>query len=436
MALGEPDAAIACFRNTIAQQPDCFEAHTNLGILLQQRGSLAQAEAAFRLSLAIRPCAETLSNLADLFAKSGRFDESEALYRQSLALQPKPATYSNYGALLACLNREKEAEACFRASLDLAPDNPNTRFNFSYLLLAQGRFMEGWAHLEARHLGKINVPELPFARWEGESLEGKSLLVWPEFGYGDEIQFCRYLPQLKKAGASRIVLACRQALETLFETLVAGADEIWPVENGLPDESFDFWTMPLSIPHHLRTDSDSIPAEVPYLEASRERIEKWRTSMPAEGRMHVGLVWKGNPLHENDARRSLSSLSLLAPLWDIGDIAFVSLQKGAGENEAKHSFLPLAHLGSEIQDFADSAAILSMLDLVISVDTSIVHLAGAMGKPCWAMLPQFKTDWRWLKDRRDSPWYPTLRLFRQAKDGDWESVILEIRDALQAIPAR
>lgn len=435
MASGEPDAAIACFRNAIEQQPDCFEAYTNLGILLQQRGSLAQAEAAFRLSLAIRPSPETLSNLADLFARSGRFDESETLYRQSLALDPKPATYSNYGALLACLKRDKEAETCFRTSLELAPDNPNTRFNFAYLLLAQGRFSEGWENLEARHPGKINVPELPFPRWEGEALEGKSLLVWPEFGFGDEIQFCRYLPLLKEAGASRIALACREELETLFETL-EGADEVWPVKKGLPDEPFDFWTMPLSIPHHLRTGIESIPAEIPYLFAAPERIEKWQGSIPDEGKMHVGLVWKGNPLHENDARRSLSSLSMLSPLWDVENVAFVSLQKGEGENEAKHFFLPLAHLGSEIKDFADSAAILSMLDLVISVDTSIAHLAGAIGKPCWVMLPQFKTDWRWLKDRDDSPWYPTMRLFRQGKDGDWESVILKIRDALQAIPAR
>lgn len=430
MALGETDAAAACFQDVITAQPDCFEAYTNLGILLQKRGSPAQAESAFRLSLALCPAPETLSNLADLLVASRQFEEAETRYRQSLALAPRPATYSNYAVLLTCLKREIDAEACFRTSLALDPVNPHTRFNFAYLLLRQGRYREGWAHLESRHSGGINVPSLPLMRWQGEPLEGKSLLVWYELGLGDQIQFCRYLPLLKRRGASRIALVCREELAALFGTL-DGVDQVIPAGSGMPVGNFDFWTMPLSIPNHLETDT--VPAEIPYLFPLAERLEKWRSRMPEDGKKRVGLVWKGNPLHENDSRRSLASLSMLSPLWDCEDVAFFSLQKGEGEKEARFSTLPLVHLGSAVGDFADSAAIVAMLDLVICVDTSIAHLAGALGKPCWVMLPEFKSDWRWLTTGSDSPWYPTLRLFRQAAEQDWEEVILQLRDALHGL---
>lgn len=423
MGSGNDGEAIAAFTRALETRPLFPEARTNLGILLQKMGSTAQAEASFRLALAMNPeSPETLSNLANLLSGIKRFDEAETLYRRALSLQPLAATYSNYAVLLACLKRESEAESCFQTALLLDPENPRTRFNYSYLLLRNGRYREGWALLESRHEGKINTPDLPFERWRGKPLSGKSILIWPELGFGDQIQFCRYAPLLKKAGASRVVLSCPKELELLFTSLEG--IEVMPAD--VRSERFDYWTMPLSIPNHFAF----IPENVPYLHADPEKMAKWQARLPEDGKRKIGLVWKGNPLHENDDRRSLCSLTALAPLWDAKDASFFSLQKGEGEKEATSSALPLAHLGSEITDFADSAAIISMLDLVISVDTSIAHLAGAMGKPCWVLLPYFKTDWRWLKDRSDSPWYPSIRLFRQKQDNDWESVIREIRDAL------
>ncbi|HQT25077.1 MAG TPA: glycosyltransferase family 9 protein, partial [Burkholderiales bacterium] len=179
----------------------------------------------------------------------------------------------------------------------------------------------------------------------------------------------------------------------------------------------------LSIPVHF----DFIP-DAPYLHALPERMEKWKQSIPHEGKRKIGLAWKGNPLHENDDRRSLPSLSLFQPFAELENIAWVSLQKNS--TEARFPPFPLVNLGEKTADFADTAAIVSMLDLVISVDTSVVHLAGALGKPCWVLLPSFKTDWRWLKERTDSPWYPSVRLFRQKHDDDWKSVVEEIREAL------
>lgn len=191
---------------------------------------------------------------------------------------------------------------------------------------------------------------------------------------------------------------------------------------------FDYWCYPLSLPLHFETTLDNLPAKIPYLSAPPDRIELWSTRLP-QSKVRIGLVWKGRPTHKNDANRSLPSLTILAPLWDIPGIAFVSLQKGAGEEEAVASPAnqPVTHLGSEIGDFADSAAILSQLDLLICVDTAMAHLAGALGVPCWVLLPDYGTDWRWLEGRTDSPWYPqVMRLFRQNGNGDWNDVVARV----------
>jgi hypothetical protein len=195
---------------------------------------------------------------------------------------------------------------------------------------------------------------------------------------------------------------------------------------------FDFWCYPLSLPLIFGTTLDNLPATIPYLRAEPERVLRWAAKVP-QATLRVGLAWKGSSTHKNDGNRSLPSLAILAPLWSVPGIAFVSLQKGAGEDEASlaAAHQPLTHLGSAIADFADSAAILSQLDLLICVDTAVAQLAGALGTPCWVLLPDYGTDWRWLEDRNDSPWYPeVMRLFRQSADGDWAGVIARVVEAL------
>jgi hypothetical protein len=265
-------------------------------------------------------------------------------------------------------------------------------------------------------------------------LAGKALLVVQEAGHGDMIQFCRYLPQLKAAGPARLDLVCPPALRDLFASL-AGVDALVPPGDKIARRAYDYWVAPLSLPHLCATRLDSIPAPIPYLHASAERLARWAPRLAGDG-LRVGLAWKGNPAYENDADRSLPSLDLLAPLASVAGVRFISLQKGAGEDEARRApaALPLLHLGAEIADFADSAAIVAQLDLIVSVDTALAHLAGALGRPCWVMLPDYKTDWRWLVDRSDSPWYPRqLRLFRQRGTGGWPPVVEEIRSALVAL---
>jgi Tfp pilus assembly protein PilF len=434
MAAGDATGAAVCFREALRIAPDCAEAHANLGLVLEHSGTEQEAEACYRRSIALNwRQAETQLNLGAFLAKRKRFDEAEAAYIRASLLNPRsPVPWSNLGVLYACMKREADAEHCYRTALRLDPDYSTARFNQSYVQLRQGRFAEGWRSLEARNWYSALAARIACRRWRGESLRGKSLLIGFEAGHGDMIQFSRYASVLKDQGVLRIGIICHPALKTLFTTLDA-VDTVIAFDEPLADSGWDMWTPPLSIPHYCDTRADSIPASIPYLRAFPERVAKWSASLPPGG-TRVGLVWKGSPQFENDADRSISSLDVLAPLGTVAGVHFVSLQKGAGEGEAAHppAGLAVTHLGSAITDFADSAAIVASLDLVISVDTAVAHLAGALGKPCWVMLPHYKTDWRWLTGRPDSPWYPqVMRLFRQSASGVWPEVIDAVRGALE-----
>jgi len=279
---------------------------------------------------------------------------------------------------------------------------------------------------------------LPCPRWQGEPLAGRSLLIGFEAGHGDMIQFCRYAGVIKAGGAARVDVICHPALKRLFAGL-DGLDGASGFDEPLPQRHWDYWVPPLSLPFHFRTRPDSLPAQLPYLHADPLLRDEWAAELAAQsspGQLRVGLVWKGSANFENDDQRSLPALALLAPLGSIPGVRWFSLQKGAGEVEAAQppAALPLVDLGSRLRDFADTAAVIANLDLVIGVDTAVMHLAGALAKPCWLLLPDFKTDWRWLAGRSDSPWDPgVMRLFRQPGMGDWPSVIAEVAAALAAL---
>lgn len=436
METGDAAGAEAFFQQALQMSPDFAEAHANLGLLLAKRGDTAAAEEHYQRSIALAPdYSETYLNLGVLCASAKRYDEAEAAYRRAITLSPaSPAGWSNLGVLFACMQREVDAEQCHRTAIALDESYAMARFNLSYLLLRQGRFEEGWQCLEARNWYAGLMPHLNFPRWQGESLLGKSILLSLESGHGDVIQFCRYAALLKEQGALAITLICHPPLKALLESLES-VDAVIPFDEPIPKSGFDYWTPLLSLPCHCKTRLDTIPATIPYLQAPADRIEKWAALLPGDG-LRVGLVWKGNPLFENDADRSLPGLEVLAPLWEVAGVRFISLQKGAGEHEAIQppGGLTLIDLGTHLTDFADTAAVISGLDLVISIDTAAAHLAGALGKKCWVMLPDYKADWRWLKDRGDSPWYPgTMRLFRQPSMGGWTTVVAEMSLALQRL---
>ena len=435
------DEAELCYRKAIALDPVNSEAYTNLGLILENQKREEEAEQCQRKAAELNPgSAEIHSNLASLLAnRSGGSPEAEDHYLQAIALSPGSAfPYSNFGVFLTNQKRDNEAEHRFRQALTMDPCYQLAHLNLGFLLLSQGRFAEGWIHHEARYDpglpdSGIPLPNLSFPKWQGEPLTGKSLLVWQEQGLGDEIQFCRFLPQMKKKwGVQHITYVCKAPLKRLMETLQEVDTVIAFNEIGSDIQPHDYWTLPLSIPLYWKGEVGTFPARIPYLKALPERIAYWKPLLPGDG-FRVGLVWRGNAKHHNDDDRSLPGLSTLAPLWTVPGVQFVSLQTGLGEDEAINPSQgqSLLHLGFDIADFSDTAAIVDQLDLLICVDTAVAHLAGALGKACWVLLPAYRTDWRWLRERSDSPWYPgIMRLFRQTNRGDWTPVIEDVRKAL------
>ncbi|NMM27597.1 MAG: tetratricopeptide repeat protein [Glaciimonas sp.] len=434
MEAKDAEGAEASFKQALSLAPNFSEAMANLGWLREQAGAIAEAETYYRQAIALSPeNVQIHLNLGVLLMNRKCFGEAEAINRQILQYAPdSPAAWSNLGVLLACLKREDEAEHCYRTALALDSSYSKARFNLSYILLRQGRLEEGWRCLEARVWYERFTTYFTCPRWCGEALTGKSVVVGFEAGHGDMIQFCRYASVLKTRGATHITLVCHPGLKALFSTL-SGVDAVFSFKEDVPASGWDFWTLPMSLPHYCHTRLDSIPAPIPYLSADPVRVAKWSALLPTSG-FRVGLAWKGNPLFENDGDRSLPSLDTLAPLGAVAGIRFFSLQKGPGEDEAQRppAGLSILNLGGDLQDFADTAAVVASLDLVISVDTAVAHLAGSLGKPCWVLLPDYRTDWRWLTERTDSPWYPArMRLFRQPSGGGWSPVVVAVVKALE-----
>jgi Flp pilus assembly protein TadD len=461
LAAGDFAGAEDCYLQALTLQPWHVAARANLGYLKEQQGAAAEAEFHYRQAIALVPDhAQLHQNLGALLFKEKRLAESEASLRTAVELAPDaPMAWSQLGAVLVCVHREAEGEACYRQALALDPEHARAQFNLSYLLLRQARFEEGWRMLEARWQFDHFPLSFDCPFWNGEPLAGKSIVIGLEAGHGDMIHFCRYAPMLKQRGAVRVDVVCHPGLQRLFATL-AGVDRVHALGEALPG-GWDFWTRPMRLPGLFGTEMATIPADVPYLRAAPELVAQWRDVVPQDG-LRVGLAWRGNANFENDADRSLPSLMALAPLRAAAPAAdapavdvpatataapaatrgravhFVSLQKGAGEAEALAPPVGMhVHpLAAQLGDFADTAALIANLDLVISVDTAVAHLAGALGKPCWLLLPDYRCDWRWMAEREDTPWYPSMRLFRQPRGGGWAPVIEQVAAALRELAAQ
>ena len=429
--------AESVFRQAIKLNASYLDAHIGLGLLLHEVRRLSEAEGVYRQALELAPLSCLAhNNLGTLLLEMKRFTEAEDIYLRAIELDPDfTEAHDNLGLVYKETKRASEAEAKHRHAMTLNPEYAHARWNLSCLLLSQGRYAEAWPDFEARHdsnrkEANAGLLALPYPQWQGEQLAGKSIAIWPEQGFGDYIQFVRYVPLLKKRGASHVTVVCHPPLKPLLET-VDGVDAVITNFTNVPVH--DYWSFPLSLPRHFGTTLDNIPNALPYLSALEERLDRWRGLIPSEG-LRVGIAWKGSTAHKNDANRSLPSLSIMEPILNIQNVKPISLQKELDENEPRErGLIPSeASLGDRIEDFADTAAIVSLLDLVVCVDTAVAHVAGALGKPCWVMLPALGTDWRWLTDRTDSPWYPgTLQLFRQSRPNDWRDVIEEVALSLR-----
>lgn len=420
---GDSAAAREAFAAARTMAPEVPEIHANLALAQEDCGQYEAALDSCRVALTLAPGnTQILLNLSALLCRCQRLAEAEAVCLQALESAPDhPGAWSSLGVLHASQQHEVRAEACYRQALEIDPAHRNAQFNLAYLLLRQARYEEGWQCLEARTSQSWMQRELALPCWRGESLAGRGILVGCEAGYGDMLHFCRYAPMLKAAGASRVGILAYPGLERLFATL-PGVDRVLPLGTPLQPGDWDCWIAPLSLPQRFASRAETLPASLPYLQVPAAARERWQARLTDRGKLRVGLVWQGNPAFANDRQRSLPTPALLAPLLAYPDIEFLALHKDGA------SALPGVHeLGSDIDDFADTAAILQQLDLLIGVDTAVIHLAGALARPCWLLLADYLPDWRWLKRRNDSPWYPgVMRIFRQPRAGDWPALIAQV----------
>jgi FkbM family methyltransferase len=465
---GSLDEAEAWMRKALAVDPEGWESHLALAVVLEAKERPADAAAAYERALVLKPKDfDCLIGLGNCRLQLGDRVGAEERFRRAIAVNAQsPVAWQLLGVALERQERDREAGVAFARSMELERSgveevdsfyhlavslrdaghageaqellaanlahrpNVHALLAYSHLLLAAGRLREGWSLGEFRWLQHPLLElrqKLDRPVWAGQDLSGKSILLHWEQGIGDMIQFLRYANYVKARGATVLVWTATAALKNLARGF-PGVDIVLGPDERSPD--FDYYIYLLSLPRVFGTDINTIPAEVPYLQVEPERVARLAPFLGQPGPRRIGLVWAGNPRHPNDRYRSIP-LESLAPLAHLDGVRYFSLQKGV-ESEALKSFAPgceLVDLGPELDDFCDTAALVSQLDLVICVDTAVAHLAGALGKPVWLLVAQ-PADWRWLEEREDSPWYPTMRLFRQRRRGDWGEVVERVATAL------
>jgi tetratricopeptide (TPR) repeat protein len=418
-------------RKVLALDPRFAMAYNELGNVMLDMKSRDAAIEIFTQSLQIEDSVEVRYNLATALFESGKFSEAikeyEAAERRGFR---DPRVYNNLGAIHRQLGHNAKAMEFFKKALSFGDDFVLARFNLAMMQLLTGDFENGWAGYETRWKARNLVQPTRYAQfgiWDGGDISGKRFLLDSEQGFGDSIQFARFIPILSARGA-KTILVTHPELKRLLKT-VPCLDEIISQPQELPH--FDVQCPLMSLPYRLGTTLETIPVSIPYVFADPALVERWQMRLPRDGRKKIGLCWWGNVTHSDDQRRSFS-LEAMAPLAEVPDAWFCSLQKGpaARQAAAPPPGLQIADWTSELSDFAETAALVANLDLVIACDTAVAHLAGAMGKPVWLILPHV-ADWRWMVKREDSPWYPTMRIFRQAKAGDWTGVFEEVAKALK-----
>ncbi len=467
--LGRLPEALACFKQSLGIEPNSALTLMNLGQLLEQQGQTdaalgflqraatlagansaphnalgnlltrlerhAEAERCFRHALALEPNnSRLLFNLGNTYLRADRIEDAVAAYRAAIAVDPQYFDpYHNLGHAYNELGRPADAEACFRKGMELRPDDFNPHMSLGMTLIAQGRYQEGWREYQWRLHDKVQLPPRGFTQpaWQGESLAGKTLLLCSEQGAGDAIMFMRYLPLLLAQGA-KVIVECLPPLRRLFEHL-EGPEKVVLKGDRLPD--FDTYVAPIDLPLFFNTTVDTVPATVPYLPwPTPEQDPSLRLDAPSGRR--IGLIWAGNPSHRHDRWRSIHDVKLLAPLFDVPNTVFYNLQFGARADDFDKAGMGhrIVKLGDErIVDFWNLAGFVRQMDLVISVDTAVCHLAGALGVPTWTLLAH-GGEWRWMTEREDTPWYPTMRLFRQKARNDWPELIQRVTLALRVRP--
>ncbi len=418
--IGRLNDAIKCYQKAIQINPNLFNVHFNLGNAFYDMGFIEEAIISYRNAIKLNPrFTAAYYNLANILKEREQNDEAIILYKKALQLEPANIDlYHNIGILLHNKGLIEEAIKYYKKAISLNYNLAEIHFDLAFALLSIGNFEEGWIEYQWRTKLKNHSFEFKEPEWEG-TINDCCLLLYEEQGFGDTIQFVRYCNIVANKGV-KIVLLCSESLKSIMEN-VKGIAGVYSYKEQLPE--FDFHCTLSKLPLIFRTDLNNIPSDVPYISVAQVLINYWRNKLNSEKHFKVGLTWAGNPEHENDKNRSCP-LEKFLPLFKLKNVEFYSLQVGASSLKKieKPEGINIIDLTEDIKDFSDTAALIENLDLVISVDTVIVHLAGALGKKVWTLLP-FSSDWRWMINRDDSPWYPTMKLFRQPKPGDWDSVI-------------
>lgn len=435
LTCGDNTQAIQAFSRALSLKPKYTEALNSLGVALIRQGDLTAAAHCYAQALALDPAdPKTVNNYGMLLYYQGDFNESIRLFERALSLKPNyPEAINNIGVALRSTGQLKKALPFLERSIPLDRNNADFHKNLAIALLSDGQLKRGWREFEWR----LQTPQMAHLHrgtdkplWNGEIVKDAVLLIRAEQGLGDTLQFCRYAPRAASLGL-RVIIEVQPGLARLIGSL-PGIEQIITVGEPLPKH--DFYCPMMSLPNAFHTSLTTIPAEIPYLSVSDAAVTYWQNRLPT-GSNHffkVGLVWSGNPrlystaLATANQRRSIAP-DLLLPLKEVAGVQFYSLQKGGPLPPQE---LDLITLIDEYQDFADTAGLAANLDLIISVDTSVVHMAGALGIPVW-VLNRVDSCWRWLQHRDDSPWYPTLRLFHQTTPGNWKDVVLRIKQALE-----
>ncbi len=420
---GNLEAAVELYRRMVELSPAISEVHSNLGVALFDLGRLDEAVAAFRLAIQLKPdSAEAHSNIGYALQEQGRHEEAAAALRRAIALKGDYAeAYSNLGNVLQQQGKTGEALEALHQATAVDPGHAKAHNNLAQILLRSGDYAAGWAEYEWRWYA-VHLAPRSYAqpRWDGSPLAERTLLLYAEQGVGDTMQFVRYVPLVAALGG-RVVLEVPRALVSLMEqlpaTVVAAGDAI---------PAFDVHLPLMSLPRLFGTTVDTIPNQMPYLTPPPDRLAALAAPPAAAGLPRVGFAWAGNAQHPNDRKRSIP-FRAIRPLLEVPGIQAFSLQVGRDGGEA--AACGAVDLAPGLADFADTAAWIDRMDLCVCADTAVAHLAGAMGRPVWVLLP-FAPDWRWMLDRADSPWYPTARLFRQASSGDWGDVVRRVAGEL------
>ncbi len=429
------EEATTCFEEAISIRPEFFQAYYNLGNSLQEGGNLEQAVSHYQSAISVYPSyTEAHNNIGIALLELGKHEEAITHYQEAISLNPDYSeANNNLGIALQEIGKHKEAIAHYQKAISLNPGYAEAHFNLSCLYLLLGNFEKGWEEYEWRLKLKSNIEHarsITQPQWDGRPLNGKTILIHAEQGLGDTIQFIRYIPMIAKAGGN-IVVECDAKLSHLF----SGYEDITRFigsGDALPD--FDTHASLLSLPNIFKTNLNSTPTDINYIYINDNLVESWKNKLSPLKKQKIGICWQGSVDNRKDHSRSIP-LKYFSDILNIPEISFVSLQKGYGQDQilSENYTDKIADFSSEMdthKKFVDTCAIIENLDLVIGVDTATIHLAGAMGKPVWVLLP-YSPDWRWMLNTNDTSWYPTMRLFRQQEPGNWAAVMDEVRIELE-----